>query len=123
MVNIRLHARRAVKARQYLAVIRAMREIEKPFLIHCKSGADRAGLASVLYLLAVEGRPLDEARRQLSWRYLHLRWSKTGVLDHLLDLYAARNARDPIGIEDWLRTEYDQKAVQESFDALPMWRR
>lgn len=123
LVSIRLHARRAVEARRYLEAIETMRTLEKPFVIHCKSGADRAGLASVLYLLAIEGRPISEARKQLSVRHLHLRWTKTGVLDHILDLYEARNEVSPIGIEEWFRTEYDKKAVQASFDALPIWKR
>ena len=34
--------------------------------MHCKSGADRAGLASALWLLHVERRPVAEAMKQLS---------------------------------------------------------
>ncbi|SFB00213.1 Tyrosine phosphatase family protein [Poseidonocella pacifica] len=123
MVNIRLHARKAKTGERYLEAINAMREIEKPFLIHCKSGADRAGLAAVLYLLAIEKRPIEEARKQLSLGHLHIRWTKTGILDHILDLYEARNEKSPIDIEEWFRTEYNRKAVQKSFDALPIWRR
>ena len=33
----------------------------------------------------------------------------------MLDLYAARLERGPIGIEDWLRTEYDPEAATTSF--------
>jgi protein tyrosine/serine phosphatase len=85
-------------------------------LIHCKSGADRAGLASAIWLMVMEGRPVEEARAMLSWRYLHLRWSRTGVLDLVLDSYGARNAAAPIGFEDWVATEYDAEAVQAAFD-------
>lgn len=117
LFSISLQARHAPPAKDLLALIDAFRSIEKPFVMHCKSGADRAGLASALYLLVIEGRPMAEARKQLGLRYLHVRKSKTGVLDHLLDLYEMRTAGDPISFEDWLRTEYDHFAVQADYQA------
>jgi protein tyrosine phosphatase (PTP) superfamily phosphohydrolase (DUF442 family) len=87
-----------------LHLIESFREIEAPFLIHCKSGADRAGLASAVYLLTMTDAPLAEARKMLSWRFLHLRGSKAGVLDDVLDAYAA----DPgLPFADWVATRYD----------------
>jgi protein tyrosine phosphatase (PTP) superfamily phosphohydrolase (DUF442 family) len=115
LVSVGLQARLAPDKAQVLALFDAFRTMERPFLMHCKSGADRAGFASALYLLAQDGTTMAQARRQLSWRYLHFRASSTGVLDHVLDLYEARNARDPIGVEDWFRTEYDAAAAQASF--------
>ena len=64
-----------------------------PLLVHCKSGADRAGLATALFLIIVEGRPVAEARRALSLRYGHVRHAKTGILDAFLDLYEATGER------------------------------
>jgi hypothetical protein len=55
----------------------------------------------------------------LSVKYIHLKWSKTGVLDHILDLYEARTKQSPISFEDWIAQEYDHIAVQASFDAKP----
>ncbi len=89
--------------------------IAYPALIHCKSGADRSGFASALYLLAHEGATVAEARRHLSFRYLHLRRGRAGVLGHILDLYEARLARGPIGVEEWFRAEYDADAAQAGF--------
>jgi len=43
----------------------------KPLLIHCKSGSDRTGLASALYLYARENKSPQEASRQLSIRSGH----------------------------------------------------
>lgn len=116
-------ASRAPSGEAILDLIGHFRTMPRPFLIHCKSGADRAGLASVIYLLAIEGRPVAEARRMLSTRFIHVRWFKTGVLDLILDIYAARQARGAIGFEDWVRTEYDPAAIQAEFDARPVWRR
>ena len=96
-------------------VIAALHTMPKPFLIHCKSGADRTGLAAVLYQLLVEGRPYPEARRQLSLRYLHVENSPAGVQDHLLRWYEAAQGRTGIGFMDWLRTAYDPALVTASF--------
>jgi protein tyrosine phosphatase (PTP) superfamily phosphohydrolase (DUF442 family) len=115
MVNLHLHARRAAPRSELLALIETFRTAEKPFLMHCKSGADRAGLAAAIYLLAIEGRTVAEARRQLGPAYVHVRWSRTGICDHLLDAYEARTARGAIGFEDWIATEYDPVDLEASF--------
>jgi predicted protein tyrosine phosphatase len=87
-----------------LRLIETFREAETPLLIHCKAGADRAGLASAIYLLSMTDTPLAEARRMLSLRFLHLRGSKAGVLGRVLDAYAAHQyALRPT----WVATVYD----------------
>src|SRR5690242_16551346 len=63
------------------------RSIEEPALIHCKSGADRAGLAAGLFLL-LNGGSAQEALAQLSWRFGHFRRSRTGILDAFFIRYA-----------------------------------
>ena len=117
LVDIKFDARKAPQRDILLQLLGAFDKIERPFLMHCKSGADRAGLASALYLIDQEGMGVDAIREQLSFKYLHLRKSKTGVLDQLLDDYATRNATDPISIRDWIATQYDETATQASFDA------
>ena len=113
--SIALQARAAPTPAQIAALIAQFRSLPRPFLMHCKSGADRAGFASAVYLLVIGGEPVQVARRMLSPRYLHFRWSRTGVLDRVLDRYAARirsdTARAPISFEDWAATEYDCTAI------------
>ena len=118
MVDVHMSARQAPQRRALIQLMGAFDTMERPFLMHCKSGADRTGLAAAIYLLRNEGAPLDVARRQLSFRYIHIRRTSTGILDHFLDTYAARlEEKGPIGIEEWIRTEYDPKALTESFEA------
>ncbi|MDD9708214.1 MAG: tyrosine-protein phosphatase [Paracoccaceae bacterium] len=117
MISAPLHSRSAPTREAVQTLIAAFRSIDKPFLMHCKSGADRAGLASAIYLMVIEGKDLHAARKMLSLRYIHLRFTKTGVLDLMLDHYAARNAASPIGFEDWIDREYDAAALQAAFDA------
>jgi len=117
LVNVTLHARYAAPRQDIQAVIDAFRSTEKPFVMHCKSGADRAGFASAIYLLVIEGKTVEEARRMLSFRFLHIKSSRTGVLGYILDLYEARNAQEPISFEDWVATEYQNEEVQRDFEA------
>lgn len=117
LVNLPLQARKAPKPETLLALIKAFRAAERPMMMHCKSGADRAGLASTIYLMTIESEPVNQARRMLSPRYIHFKWTKTGVLDHLLDSYAAANAATPVSFEDWLATDYDPARIQAEFDA------
>lgn len=113
--------KRAPQTKALLDLIACFRRIEKPFLIHCKAGADRAGLASVLYLMVIEGQSLAEARPMLSFKYLHLRRSRAGVLDVLLDCYAedavAAGGEGALPIETWLRTQYDPERIGARFAA------
>jgi uncharacterized protein (TIGR01244 family) len=65
------------------SLISALAAAPKPLLIHCRSGADRTGLAAALYQLLVQRLPAGEADGQLSFRYGHFPWltSRTGAMD------------------------------------------
>jgi len=99
------------------AAKRLFETIRYPALMHCKSGADRAGIMSALYLFLHEGRPVEEAKRQLSLKYGHVRQGKTGVLDRFFDAYI--EARDATGIDfwTWVDTVYDPVAMKRDFHA------
>ncbi|CAM5510470.1 tyrosine-protein phosphatase [Frigidibacter albus] len=115
LVSIRLYAKRVPSVETLIALEELFNSLEKPLLIHCKSGADRAGFASALYLLMVEKRTVAEAARQLHWRYLHRKTTWTGVLDHFLEAYDIAYRKSGISLMDWVRTEYDPDAVMRSF--------
>lgn len=113
-------ARRAPKPRTLLKLLRLMDEIPRPFVMHCKSGADRAGLASALYLIAFEGQRVDQALKQLSLRYVHLSRTSTGIMDHFLRYYAFYGEARGIELRDWIKNHYDPAKVTASFAD---WRR
>ena len=89
--------------------------LKEPALVHCKSGADRAGFFAALYLLVHEERPLDEAMRQLSLRYGHFRFAKTGILDAFFDTYRIEGAAKGIAFLDWVRDVYDPEKLERDF--------
>lgn len=103
-----------------LEIAALLDRIAYPALFHCKSGADRAGLMSALYLLLREGATPTQARRQLSLRYLHFAGSRTGILGHMIDAYAADHAAAAaqgaaLPFLEWVRRRYDPAALTASF--------
>lgn len=91
------------------------RRIDAPALVHCKSGADRAGLASGLAIMLEGGRAAD-ALGQLSWRFGHVSRARTGVLDAFFVRYAT-DAEGRLPFLDWVRDEYDEVALKRDFVA------
>jgi protein tyrosine/serine phosphatase len=87
------------------ALVAQLEEGPYPMLLHCRAGADRAGLASVLYLMVVEHKTLDEATAaELTWRYGHVRVGKAAYIDEFLDLYrTTAGGRD---LKSWLKDVY-----------------
>ena len=94
-----------------LRLVSLLEKAEEPILIHCNSGADRTGLIAGIWLL-LQGRPVEEARAQLSLRHGHIRQSKTGILDAFFDAYAKAA---PKPFLDWLREDYDEAALRAGF--------
>ncbi|MDG1417738.1 MAG: sulfur transferase domain-containing protein [Maricaulis sp.] len=98
-------------------LVKIFETMEFPAMLHCKSGADRAGIISVLFLLIHEKRPFEEAIQHLSLKYLHVKAGKTGMLDHFFETYRLYNEHTPIEFMEWVRTVYDRQAVHDSFMA------
>ena len=90
-------------------------ELRFPALMHCKSGADRAGLASGLAIM-FEGGTAADALRQLSWRFGHFNRARTGILDAFFLRYA-ETAEGRVPFLRWIETEYDEAALKRDFVA------
>lgn len=86
---------------------------ERGLLIHCRSGADRTGLISTFYLVDKCGMPLAQARKHLSLRYLHIRWSASGILDMMLDDFAAVEGSK--SLREWIAEDYDATDLTARF--------
>jgi protein tyrosine/serine phosphatase len=89
--------------------------LRRPALMHCKSGADRAGLAAGLAIL-FEGGTAAQALEQLSWRFGHFSRARTGILDAFFLLYA-RRAEGQTPFLDWVRENYDENQLKCDFKA------
>jgi protein tyrosine phosphatase (PTP) superfamily phosphohydrolase (DUF442 family) len=115
--NLVIRARVLPSRDQLRAAKRLFQSIERPVLFHCMSGADRSGFASALFLMLAEKCPVTEARRQLSLRYGHNRFGKTGVLDAFFDTYRRDTELHPMPLADWIETRYDPDQITAGFTA------
>jgi protein tyrosine/serine phosphatase len=89
--------------------------LEYPAVLHCKSGADRAGFVAALYLIVHEGRPVGEALRQLSLRFGHFRFARTGILDAFFERYRLEGEARGMPFLTWVETMYDPDALEREF--------
>lgn len=115
LVDFQVYSRDTPTVERVMQAKSLFESIAYPALMHCKSGADRAGLMSVLYVIFRQGEPVSTAIRQLSKKYLHLREGKTGLLDAFFETYLQAEKETGIGFEDWLNTEYDRAKVKQDF--------
>lgn len=114
-INHRMYSRRMPTFEELLKTKAMFEALEGPVLFHCKSGADRAGICSVLYQMMVLNKPIEEAQKQLSLRYLHVKHSKTGRLDYFFDTYAEFNRKTPTPFLEWAEHHYDRDTLTDEF--------
>lgn len=114
-VDFRLRSRDAPSKKELLGLRQLFENVEHPILLHCKSGSDRAGLASVLYLHVVDKIPIAVAKRHLSFRFGHVRHADTGILDAFFDAYLADTADDPMDFYTWVEQRYQPACLKQSF--------
>jgi protein tyrosine phosphatase (PTP) superfamily phosphohydrolase (DUF442 family) len=110
-----LESRGAPQKDRILRLAGIFGELPEPVLIHCKSGADRTGLAAGIWLL-LQGAPPEAAIDQLHWRFGHVSASRTGILDAFFRSYAAFvEGKGPKPFLDWVREDYDEAALRAGF--------
>lgn len=101
---------------ELIRLVDFLEHAETPILVHCHTGADRAGLASVLALLLRTDTSLSQAHGQLTLYYGHNRWGKAACHDRLLDRYeewlqATGKPHSPDMLRHWVRHLYDPERI------------
>lgn len=71
-IDFRMSARQELTQAQAGQLIDLMRNAPKPLLIHCRSGSDRTGLATALYVAAIKKGSEFDSEWQLSLAYGHI---------------------------------------------------
>lgn len=118
MIDFVVFSREAPTADQVRGAKAIFETAQYPMLMHCKSGADRAGIMAVLYCHFRLGQPISQTMAQLSKRHGHFREGMTGVLDYALELYLRDG--EPLGLDflQWVeRPEYDPVAIKATYRA------
>jgi len=115
LINFQVFSRDTPTSSAVLQASELFQSIEYPALMHCKSGADRAGLMSVLFKIAHKGQPVGDAMEQLSSKYLHIKQGKTGILDAFFEAAMNAGADAPENFFKWVKSDYDRVAVKADF--------
>jgi len=117
LVNFTVRSRDTHLPEEIFGLRDLFESIEYPALMHCKSGADRAGFAAALYMHFRQGQRIEQASQQLSIRTLHIKQGKTGMLDAFFEAYLEFSTKKPISFSDWVEFEYDRDGVKADFMA------
>jgi protein tyrosine/serine phosphatase len=116
MVDFTITSREVPSVQRVLGAKRLFETIEYPALMHCKSGADRAGIMSVLYMHFRKGKTIREAMDQLHLRYLHIKQGKTGVLDYTFERYLEEGEPAGMSFLEWVQSPmYDPAGMKAKF--------
>ena len=97
--------------KQLLTVLDVLDRCKYPLLIHCKSGSDRTGLVSALYLMSRKGVDPKEAEAAFSLYYGHVPILGTRHLHEPLHEYAEwldarKQPHTPERFRDWVAHDY-----------------
>jgi len=121
MVDFTITSREVPSRDRVLGAKKLFETLEYPALMHCKSGADRAGIMSVFYMHFRQGKTISEALDQLHLRYLHVKQGKTGVLDYTFQRYLEQGEPAGMSFVEWVESPmYDPAGMKADFRAQ-MW--
>jgi len=114
LVNIQVYSRGLVDVEKLLELKKLIETMELPAVVHCKSGADRAGFFSVMYRHFRLGEPIEYAKKELGLLYGHSKSAKTGILDHFYQSYLSER-RDRQTFIGWCCSDFDREALTRRF--------
>jgi glycosyltransferase involved in cell wall biosynthesis len=112
--NVKVFSRGLLDKDDLQALRDVIEQVELPAIVHCKSGADRAGFFSALFRHFRLGEPIEAAQQELSWKYGHLKQAKTGVLDYFLQRFV-EDRRPRQSFSHWVSREMDHRSIEADF--------
>ncbi len=109
--------------RELLALLDLFDRCRYPLLIHCKSGADRTGLASVLYLMSQRGLAPEQALRSFSIAYGHVSYGGPEHLHEPIEEYRVWLVRNglshtPSRFRAWVARDYRSDDPPDEFTPI-----
>ena len=114
-VRVGLTSRRLPRKNKLLELENVFKISQKPFLMHCKAGADRTSLASFLYLYWKGD--IKKAKQQFSFfKFGHIKNSKAGITDYCAEEFLKSGQVDII---KWC--EDNREKLQKEFQPKGMF--
>ena len=116
LINLVARSRGAPEKQMIAKTNTVFNNIKYPALIHCKSGADRAGIVGALYKILYCNEEPKIAKEQLSLKYLHVKWAKTGILDEFINKYESYFSKNKNpNFLMWVKNNYDPFKLEKEF--------
>jgi len=92
--------------------------VEYPIWMHCKAGADRAGIYSTLYQHFRQGIPITETNQLKLWPFGHIKHSKAGKADYFFECFSKfQKERYEVGFLEWSDNYADREKMDAEFVA------
>jgi protein tyrosine/serine phosphatase len=124
LIYVEAFSRKIPDIKTLLALNRVFEDIEYPAMLHCKSGADRAGLASVLYSYWIVNKSMrDSVNEQLRLiPFGHIKYARTGLIDYFFNAFMTQNSEQYTLLE-WaiLKMESKREKLEQEYQAMPIW--
>ncbi len=118
LVDISIASRRIPEPEKIHLAKQVFETVEYPIWIHCKAGADRAGIYATLFQYFRLGVPIEDTDQLRFWPYGHFRYSNAGKFDFFLDKYREYKAAHPdTAFLDWVDHVADYPSLNREFKA------
>ena len=115
LINFRAYSRNPPESDEIKTLISIFNKIKYPALMHCKSESDRTGVVATLYRILYLNESVEVAlKKELHWKYGHIKSSHTGVLDYFFNQYISENQVNPKAFLDWVEN-YDHVSLKHRF--------
>ncbi len=116
LVNISIASRSIPDLERIRRAREVFETIEYPVWMHCKAGADRAGIYATLYQHFRLNIPIEQTDQLKLWPYGHIRHSKAGKFDHFLDMYKAYHREHPeVDLLEWSEKVADRDRIEREY--------
>jgi protein tyrosine/serine phosphatase len=99
--NVQMYSYILPERETIVELLEILENAEPPILVHCNHGANRTGIASLIYLLEIKKEPFSIAKQQLHLRYGHL----PSKLDGFISRY--RKGSQGRSFKQWLKEAYN----------------
>lgn len=116
LVDVQIYSRGFPEAERLQHAKRVFEEAEYPIWIHCKAGADRAGIYSTLYQYFRQHIPIEQTDQLRLWPFGHIRHSSAGKIDFYFDTYLDYRKDHPdVELLDWAENVADREKLEREF--------
>lgn len=116
LVDINIASRRIPEPAKIRLAKEIFDQVEYPIWIHCKAGADRAGIYSTLFQHFKLGVPIEKTDQLKFWPYGHFKYSKAGKFDYLIEKYVEfKNVNPDVDFLEWVENLADYDKLNKEF--------